>query len=75
MPYNLTLPSVEPGTPPPIDLYPLPGSDKFSQLTGGGRVSDAGFSNSAMVALMLIGLVVRVLVYISLRCIDRGRRR
>ena len=82
MPYNLTLPRSSAGEPPPppasglpVDLYPLPGSDKYSSLTGGGRVSDAGFSNSALVSLVLIGLVVRMLVYLSLRCMDRGRRR
>jgi len=37
--------------------------------------ADPGFSQSALVCLLLIGLIVRGLVYLSLRFTDRARRR
>lgn len=55
------------------DIYPLP----HSHLAMSGRYTsaDAGFSRSALAMLVLLGLVFRVLVYLSLRFMDRTRRR
>ena len=56
------------------DIYPLPGS-LFATAPGRYKSTDAGFSLSALTAIVLIGLAVRVLVYLCLRCMDRNRRR
>ena len=37
--------------------------------------ADPGFSQSALLCLLLIGLIVRGLVYLTLRFTDRARRR
>ena len=55
------------------DIYPLPGSHEAT--SGEYFATDAGFSVSALVSLATIGLVVRVLVYLSLVFTDRTRRR
>lgn len=75
-------PTAAQGAPPsppirglPIDLYPLPGSDAYLDASAGSRTSAPGFSNSALCAMVAIGIGVRFLVYLSLRFMDRGRRR
>lgn len=55
-----------------IDIYPLP---KLTTPQGWYTSYDAGFSSSAAVSLVIMGLVVRVFVYISLVVTDRRRRR
>ena len=57
-----------------IDLYPLPGSP-LATYAGAFKPTNSGFSWSALAALGTIGLLTRLLVYVSLRCMDRSRRR
>ena len=56
------------------DVYPLPGTP-LAVTPGLYQRGDAGFSRSAFASLLLLGLGVRVLVYLSLLCKDRGHRR
>ena len=66
-----------PGSPvhqPPPDFYPLNGS-KLYRTPDKDLPSDPGFSLSACTALVLIGLVLRILVYLALRFMDRTQRR
>ena len=56
------------------DFYPLPGS-RLANTTGLYTPQNAGFSLSAFASLLILGLATRVLVYVSLRCMDRTRRR
>ena len=62
---------LEQGTAPSA---PTSGS-LFATAPGRYKSTDAGFSLSALTAIVLIGLAVRVLVYLCLRCMDRNRRR
>jgi len=55
------------------DLYPLPESSIV--MDGHFDAGNSGISSSAFAAMIMLGLFFRVLCYISLRCIDRSRRR
>jgi len=57
-----------------VDIYPLPGSVRATE-PGRYHATDPGFSQSAVAAMAMLGLGVRVLVYFSLRHLDRRRRR
>ena len=80
--YNAWLPWVmrSPGGRSPVDdglvpdVYPLPGSD-LATTRGRYTSTDAGSSWSAITALVVSGVLVRIAVYASLRWLDSNKRR
>ena len=67
------LPDVFPLTPLPDSPQPI--KRALASLPEGLTPGDARFSQSALVSMCIVGVVVRLLAYVSLRLTDRARRR